>query len=75
MRTVNRIVTPVLLTGQFPLPIDTKRYLREITFVAAQAATSHDERITRLSLKLLALQAPRLKSLASRGVLSAPPNF
>ena len=59
----------MVAAGQTPLPISTKEYLREIAFVAAQAATSRDERVTKLSLQLLALQAPRLEALPSRSAL------
>ena len=69
MQTLNRSVTPVAVVGQSPLPISTKKYLREIAFVAAEAATSLDPRVTYLALKLLAMQAPQLAVIATRGVL------
>ncbi len=69
MPTRNRSLNPVPVAGQSPLPIGTAKYLREIAFVAAQAATSRDERVIKLSIQLLALQAPSLEALASQGVL------
>jgi hypothetical protein len=69
MQTLNRSVTPMSIAGQSPLPIDAKRYLREIAYVAMEAATSHDPRVMHLALKVLAMQAPRLEALAVRGAL------
>ena len=68
MKTVTQTLTLARRVRQPPLPIDFKTYMRELAFVASQAAKTSDPRVRRLSAQLLALQAPRLAAMATESL-------
>jgi hypothetical protein len=66
----NTTLTPPLIRRQSPniaddlLSCDVRAYLREVAFIACEAATTLDPKVAKLGLQLLARQARRLDALA-----------
>jgi hypothetical protein len=67
----NTTLTPPTRRRQSPniaddlLSCDVRAYLREVAFIAREAATTSDLEVAKLGLQLLARQADRLSALAS----------
>ncbi len=70
MESLNRNVPPSLLAGQTrPIttsPVNARAYLRDLSFLASEVATSTDLRVISGGLEVLALQAEFLAG-AARG--------
>ena len=65
----NRTLPPSTIRRQSPqrsddLPVDVKVYLREVAYVAREAATTTNPVVARLGLQLLARQARTLDAPA-----------
>jgi hypothetical protein len=60
---------PTLSARQYPpspdeLPISVREYLRELEYIACEAATTSNATVARLGVKLLARQSRTLEAIA-----------